>query len=117
MPTYSQTDRPLRLTTVLGPDAILITGFRGREALSELYRFELDVLVPRLRQFPFTDLLNSEASVALVQANGRTRYFHGIIAAATEGNNDEEFISGQLELVPHFWRHTHCIRSRIFQRL
>jgi type VI secretion system secreted protein VgrG len=39
MPTYTQTDRPLIVTTPLGKDVLLLTGFRGHEGISELFSF------------------------------------------------------------------------------
>ena len=50
MPTYTQGDKPLSITTPLGEDVLLLTGFRGHEAISELFNFQLDV-VARSRSY------------------------------------------------------------------
>ena len=47
MPTYTQADRPLKITTPLGPDVLLITNFRGREAISRLFQFQLNLIADR----------------------------------------------------------------------
>jgi uncharacterized protein involved in type VI secretion and phage assembly len=43
---WKQESRLLELTTPLGPDALVINGFSGSEALSGLFRFRLDLLAP-----------------------------------------------------------------------
>ena len=44
MDTYTQANRWLSITTPLGMDALLLVGVRGSEAVSELFRFHLDLL-------------------------------------------------------------------------
>ena len=41
MTTYTQKNRPLAVTTPLGPDALLLTGFTGSEGISQLFHFGL----------------------------------------------------------------------------
>jgi len=36
-----QATRPLTIRTALAPDLFVVMGFEGREAISELYRFEV----------------------------------------------------------------------------
>jgi hypothetical protein len=42
MPTYTQSNRALQVTTPLGDDKLLVTGFRGSETLSTLFLFQID---------------------------------------------------------------------------
>ena len=44
MPQYSQANRLLQVTTPLGADVLLLDGFNGREAISQLFKFDLDLL-------------------------------------------------------------------------
>ena len=37
MPAYSQSNSPLAVTTPLGEDLLLLIGFRGHEAVSQLF--------------------------------------------------------------------------------
>src|ERR1035441_3932952 len=41
MPLFEQTDRPMKLTTPLGPNALVLVGLEGREAISQMFYFEL----------------------------------------------------------------------------
>ena len=38
---FAQIDRPMVLTTPLGPDKLLVIALEGREAISEPFHFEL----------------------------------------------------------------------------
>ena len=55
---FEQTDRPMKLTTPLGPNALLLVGLQGREAISQMFHFELKTAWndnPKL--LPFDQLL------------------------------------------------------------
>lgn len=43
---YTQSNSPIAVTTPLGKDVLLLEGFRGLEAISQLYHYELDLLTP-----------------------------------------------------------------------
>ena len=47
MATYSQANRPLKIHTPLGEDAVLIEKLQGTEAVSELFHFALDLLAEK----------------------------------------------------------------------
>ena len=44
MPTTTQANRPMQVATALGTDVLLLAGFSGREAISTLFTFQLDLL-------------------------------------------------------------------------
>jgi type VI secretion system secreted protein VgrG len=78
MAKYTQTNRPLKVFTALGADAFLLTGFRGREGVSELFSFELDLIAENATPVTFERLLGQKASVALRLGDGSERYFSGM---------------------------------------
>jgi type VI secretion system secreted protein VgrG len=117
MPTYSQGDRPLGITTPLGPDALLLTGLHGSEAISELFRFQLDLLAEVGTTIRFDAILGQKVTVELQVSSGEKRYFHGIVKSFSEGRHDTEFTQFRAEIVPQFWLLTKNVRSRIFQHL
>ncbi|QDU61955.1 Phage-related baseplate assembly protein [Planctomycetes bacterium Pan216] len=119
MNTYSQKNRPMVLSTPLGPDVLLLTAFRGREAISELFRFELDVVVERSTEIDFARLLAQPVSVSFTQeVNGfeAKRYFHGIVSEIAETSGDDLFTHYSLEVVPKLWLQSRNQRYRIFQQ-
>jgi type VI secretion system secreted protein VgrG len=56
----SQANRPLQVTTPLGDNALVVTGFRGREELSGLFSIELDLIAEKATRIDFSKLVGSE---------------------------------------------------------
>jgi type VI secretion system secreted protein VgrG len=78
MPTYTQVNRPISVTTPLGADKLLLIGFSGEEAVSRLYRFQLEVLAENATDVAFDKLLGQDLSITLELPDGKKRYFAGI---------------------------------------
>ncbi len=116
MATFTQTDRLLRLKTPLGPDALLITQLHGREALSQLYTYDLSLLAPVEKTIDFDKLLGQPVSIEL-DSEKKTRYFHGIVNRFAQGRRDDTFVHYHMEVVPQLWLLTRVVQSRIFQQI
>ncbi|QDU61336.1 hypothetical protein Pan216_21910 [Planctomycetes bacterium Pan216] len=61
MPTFTQKNRFLSMSTPLGADVLAATGYCGREGLPELYRFEIDAVAVREQAIDFGKLLTKLA--------------------------------------------------------
>ncbi len=84
MPLYTQFNRPLKITTPLRPDALLLVKLTGVEAISELYCFEAELLAPNYTTIDFSQILAKDVKVTLTVPNailpiGVNRYFHGVV--------------------------------------
>jgi type VI secretion system secreted protein VgrG len=112
--TYTQANRPLAVTTPLGADALLLVGFQGHEAISQLSHFRLELLAPRQVYVPFDKLVGQPAAVRLSLPGGGRRFFHGLVNRFTQGGRDETFTHYRAEIVPQLWLWTKKVRSRIF---
>src|SRR5437879_4920333 len=117
MPTYTQTQRPLAVTTPLGKDVLLLTGFRGQEAISQLFSFQLDLLAETGTEIHFDRIVGQNVTVEMRFANEEKRYFNGLVKRFSQGARDEAFVHYRAELVPKLWLLTKKVRSRIFQHL
>lgn len=119
MATYTQTDRPLELITPLGPDALLLEKFSGREQLSGLFHFHLDMLAPASREILFDKVLGQAMTVRIQHGKQQVRTFHGVCSRLRQGPplrvDQGTFIRYQAEMVPHFWFWEKQVTSRIFQ--
>jgi type VI secretion system secreted protein VgrG len=115
--TVTQANRPLKVTTALGPDAVLLTGLRGTESISRLYEFELDLMSPRDKPADFSKVLGQPALVELELPGKKKRHFHGFINRFSQGRRDAEFLYYRATLVPQFWFLTKRVQSRIFQQI
>ena len=117
MPTHTQTDRPLIVTTPLGKDVLLLTAVRGHEGISQLFSFELDMLAERGTEIHFDKILGESVTVELRLNDGTKRYFNGLVKRFSQGVRDETFVKFTAEVVPKLWLLTKKIRCRIFQHL
>ena len=114
---FEQTDRPMKLTTPLGPDALILGGFSGREAISQLFLFELKtVWEDKTKLLPFDQLLGKKVTVEISSLHDK-RYFNGIVCKVTQYGRDEHFTYYSLEVVPELWLLDRKLRSRTFQHI
>jgi type VI secretion system secreted protein VgrG len=113
--TYKQANRPLQLTTPLGPDALYLVGFDGREGLSRLFHFQLDLLADNGRAIAFDKLLGQPVTISLAVGAGRSRFFNGIVSRFSQGMRDDTFTHYRAEVVPQLWLLTRRVQCRIFQ--
>jgi type VI secretion system secreted protein VgrG len=117
MSKYTQTHRPLAITTPLGKDILLLTSIRGHEAISQLFNFQLDLLAEAENEIRFDRVVGQNVTVEMRLANEEKRYFNGLVKRFSQGARDEVFVHFRAELVPKLWLLTKKVRSRIFQHL
>jgi type VI secretion system secreted protein VgrG len=117
--TYTQANRPMSVTTPLGPDKLLLVGFSGSEAISRPFNFQLELEADNKNQqeIAFDKLLGQKITVQLAQADNKPRYFSGICSRFSQGERSTVFTAYRLEIVPQFWLLTHISQSRTFQQL
>lgn len=117
MPDYTQTERPLAILTPMGEDILLVAALRGREAVSELFQFELDLLGQPGADIRFEHILGKNVTIKMRLLDGNFRYFNGIVNRFSQGRRDEDFIHYRAGVVPQLWLLSKMIRSRIFQQM
>ncbi len=117
---YSQMNRALRVSTPLGDDVLLLTGFTGSEQISQLFAFELNFIAANTTPIDFSEIMGGEItlSVSMPAEGGGTerRYISGICASFSQGNRNKEFTSYYAEVVPKVWFLTCAAQCRIFQQ-
>jgi type VI secretion system secreted protein VgrG len=117
MPNYRQAERPLTVTTPLGPNELLLVGLRGEEGISKLFRFEFSLLAENATDVSFDKLLGQRTTAAIHTLAKESRYISGIISSVSQGHRDQTFTEYRVEVVPQFWLLTRRRQSRIFQYL
>jgi type VI secretion system secreted protein VgrG len=115
--TYSQTDKRLKITTPLGPDILLITGFKGHEEISHLFDFRARLIADLNNEVRFDAIIGLDVTVEMNQVDGSKRYFNGMVKRFSQRERDENFLHFRAQIVPRFWLLTKKVRSRIFQHL
>src|SRR6185312_15412864 len=94
---------------------LITTAFQGREAISELFYFHLDVVTEAADPVDFSALLGQKVTVK-VEATQGDRIFNGIVIAVAQAGREENFTHYKLEIAPSVWTLTRTARSRIFQQ-
>jgi type VI secretion system secreted protein VgrG len=117
MPSFTQAQRPLKVTTPLSPDALLLVGLTGQEGLSQLFTFQLDLIATNETEIAFDKLLGQPVAVSLAMPGDKTRNFHGICCRVSQGAREEVFTSYRMDVVPQLWLLTRRAQSRIFQHI
>lgn len=115
--SYTQTHRPMEVITPLGKDALLLIGFSGHEAISQLFSFQLDMLAPNATVVPFEKLLGQKITVRLDMQGGLQRFFNGVCIRVSQGMRDNNFTGYRMEIVPEFWKLTKRTDIRTFQHM
>src|SRR5947209_16784344 len=112
--SYTQTDRIISISTPLGNDALLLRAFTGYEAISQLFRFDLDLLSVK-PAISFDSIVGKPVTLNAVLADGSERYWSGYVSRFAQGANDGRFTSYRAEMVPWLWFLTRTADCRIFQ--
>jgi type VI secretion system secreted protein VgrG len=110
-----QENRMLGLATPLGDDALVLTGFRGREEMSRLFRYELSMLSDN-GAIAAKDIVGKNVSFCVKLEDGEPRWFNGYVSRFAAGDESEDGRrSYRAEVVPWLWFLTLKSDCRIFQ--
>jgi type VI secretion system secreted protein VgrG len=112
---FARDSRALAVETALG-DALQIRSLSGEEAVSRLFRFELE-LVAKDASVDFKGVIGKGATVRLRLADDGARYFNGIISRIAQMPAEAGLAQFRAELVPWTWLLSRTTDCRIFQNL
>ena len=110
----TQLHRKIAIGTPLGPDKLLLRGFKVTETLGRLFRIEAD-LCSEDESIRFDDIVGRNVTLRLDTTREPTRYFNGIVARFSQGGTVGRLASYQAEIVPWLWLLTRTSDCRIFQ--
>ncbi len=113
---FQDDQRPIQFTTPLGQYKLLVSNFRGREAVSELFRFQIDAVTEETDPIQFENLLGQTVTVTIEGKQGGDRYFNGLVIGFTQGIREEMFTYYRVEIAPNLWKLTRNAKSCIFQQ-
>jgi type VI secretion system secreted protein VgrG len=116
MSSYEQAGRPLTVTTPLGNNKLLLVGLRGTEAISQLFRYQLELIAANDTNVPFDQILGKPVTAHITAPGGDQRHVSGICSRFVQGGRDPYFTSYRAEIVPEFWFLTRKAQSRIFEQ-
>src|SRR3954452_17691574 len=118
MPNYELENRVLSLTSPLGDNILLPESLNGREGLSELFRFTIEVVAPVETSVSAKSLVGRRMTVGLqTTESGLFRYINGIVSRFESTGGDKELNAYSVELVPSLWLLMLNTNTRVFQNL
>lgn len=113
---YDQTGRLVTLTTPLGENKLLLTGFSGHEAISRLFNFHLTTLSEDT-DIDFTSIIGESVTINITQFDDSQRYFNGIVSHFACTGKEGDMTRYELEVVPKLWTLTRYADCRIFHNM
>lgn len=90
--------------------------FSGREAISELFQFEVQLL-SNAEEIKLKTLISKPASLGIALADGSTRHIHGYVADFAALGGRDRLHHYAITLVPWLWLLGQRTDSRIYQEL
>jgi type VI secretion system secreted protein VgrG len=111
---YAQTNRRIGISTPLGKDVLLLRGFTGAEAISQLFNFDLDLL-SESDSIKFDDIVGKNVTLRIFDANGAERHWNGFISRFAQGSQNGRFTAYRAQVVPWLWFLSRTADCRIFQ--
>lgn len=114
--TLTQENRTLHISTPLGTDVVVLTGFSGNEGLCVPFSFELS-LVSENTNIAFDQIIGGNVTVSIGSEDGNMRFFNGLISRFSQlsGLGDSGLAHYSGTMVPWLWLLTKTTNSRIFQ--
>ena len=116
-PHYDDHHRWLRMEVGDGTEQLLATGFRGREAISELFRFTVTFVVRVGRAPAFDKILGQSLRLFVSVPGSPERMIDGVVCALRQTRTDAHFTYLEADVAPQVWLLTKTVRSRIFQQM
>jgi type VI secretion system secreted protein VgrG len=115
MANYTQANRLLAVDTPLGKDVLLLAAFAGREELSSLFSYRLELFSEKDDIAP-ADIVGKDVSWTVLRAGASPRVFSGVVSRFAAGaQNIQKLRAYRAEVVPWLWFLTLTSNCRIFQ--
>ncbi|NTW00706.1 MAG: type VI secretion system tip protein VgrG [Oscillochloris sp.] len=112
--SYTQQHLHLTVTTPLGADKLLLSGFQGEELICGLFHLRLELLSED-KSLDFKQIVGQHATLSLGLGEGQPRLLDGVVTRFYQGGKDGRFTAYYADLRPWLWLLTQTSDSRIFQ--
>src|SRR5215472_9076822 len=112
---FTQAQRALRIDTPLGADVLLPRSVSGQEAISQLFRFQLELLSED-DSISFDAIVGKNVTLH-IQTMDSERSLNGFISRFSQRGREERFTYYHAEMAPWLWFLTRKADCRIFQHL
>lgn len=100
--TYAQKGRAISVETALGPDALLLESFEGKESIAGGFKYTLGLLA-KDPGISAAKLIRTLATVKMGQADGSERVINGLISRFVQLDQAEGLTVYEAEIRPWYW--------------
>jgi type VI secretion system secreted protein VgrG len=100
--TYAQKGRAISAETVLGPDALLLESFEGKESIAGGFKYTLGLLA-KDPGISAAKLIRTAATVKMAQADGSERVINGLVSRFVQLDQAEGLTVYEAEIRPWYW--------------
>lgn len=114
MPKATQKNREIQIATPLGDDVLLFYKMNGREHLSQLFEYDVELFSESFDIDP-EKLLGENVTIGLALPDGKKRYFNGYIIHFGHFGEREGFAYYHATIRPWLWFLSRTANCRIFQ--
>jgi type VI secretion system secreted protein VgrG len=80
----------ISITTPLGDGVLLLQSFTGREGISQLFKFQLE-LFSQKAPVSLEAIIGQNVTVNMTLRDGSTRYFNGFVSEFAQTGQDSKF--------------------------
>jgi type VI secretion system secreted protein VgrG len=116
MATLTQTDRLMQFTSPLGKDVLLIESLVGKEYISSLFWYDVELLATADTAIDPKSIVGSKVTVAInLNDVSGTRWISGIVSSFQQCAGDDEFDVYMAHIVPSMWQLQLSANCRVFQ--
>jgi type VI secretion system secreted protein VgrG len=106
--------RTMEIATPLGEDVLLFHGMTGREEMSRLFEYQVDLLSAR-DDIDLDEILGKNVTIRLALLNDENRFWNGFVTRFSEGDTHGRLRRYHATVRPWFWFLTRTSDCRIFQ--
>src|SRR3954465_5217203 len=100
--TYAQKGRAISVETALGPDALLLESFEGKESIAGGFKYTLGLLA-KDPGISAAKVIRTLATVKMGQADGSERVINGLISRFVQLDQAEGLTVYEAEIRPWYW--------------
>jgi len=115
---FDQSTRFLQMS-LPGVDPLYVTSFAGREEISRLFHFNLDLISDKPGDVTVEKIVGKRISFSVANAENERRWFDGFVSRFEVGDEEKKkkgkVGNFQVEVVPWLWFLTQTSDCRIFQ--
>ena len=112
----TQTALPVKITTPLADDVLLVHSVEGEESISHLFSYRV-ALYSTNAAVDFTLIVGKTVTVSIALSSGGARYINGVVGRFSQAGSDARYVSYIADVRPSLWLLTMSADCRIFQNM